>query len=318
VKLPAWAGKLFGLRPPSQLVTPGADVVDGYNLIKPIGKGNYGEVWLARSQTGRLCAIKFVYRDRFSEDASYEREFDGLKRYEPISRSSPGMLHVLHVNKDQERGRFYYVMDAADDNSDDSSGDSQSYVPKTLRAYMLKRGTRLPVREGAQIAEALATALARLHGQGVIHRDIKPENVMFVQEAPRLGDIGCCSTEDDAQSYVGTKGYIPPEGPGTRQADIFALGRVFYEMVAAQQPKACPGLPRDLIRELTKEQLASLQEVLNAATHTDITERHTSAEDFARALQRLQGAMVVKRRQAYWRSVGRRVKALFSAIAARR
>ena len=313
-----WLKSIFPVRRPAKRVVPGPNVVDGYNLFKPIGRGSYGEVWLARSQTDQWYAIKFVARAGFPAAEPYDREFDGLKRYEPISRSSPNMLHVLHVNRDEKNGRFYYVMERADDISDGDSFTPKTYMPKTLRAYQRKVGMRLPVTESARIAADLTEALARLHGQGIIHRDIKPENVVFVKGIAKLGDIGCCSTEQEAQSYVGTKGYIPPEGPGTQKADIYALGKVFYEMVTAKPATDWPSLPIDLVRGLTKDQLAALQEVVNTACHPQVQARYASAEDFARALQRLRGTMAIKKPQAYLRSVRKRAGALLSAIVGRR
>src|SRR4029077_17867338 len=92
----------------------------------------------------------------------------------------------------------------------------ESYVPKTLRAVLKERG-RLPVDECVEIALALSSALAHLHQHGLVHRDIKPSNIIFVQGAPKLADIGLVTDADTTLSYVGTEGYIPPEGPGAAQ-----------------------------------------------------------------------------------------------------
>jgi serine/threonine protein kinase len=67
--------------------------------------------------------------------------------------------------------------------------------------------------------------LAHLHEQGLVHRDIKPSNVIFVNGVPKLSDIGVVTDAGDTQSIVGTEGYLPPEGPGTPQADIYSLGQ---------------------------------------------------------------------------------------------
>src|SRR6266496_1675321 len=71
--------------------------------------------------------------------------------------------------------------------------------------------------------------LAHLHAVGFVHRDIKPSNIIFVNGAPKLADIGLVTSIDEAHSLVGTVGYIPPEGPGSPQADIYSLGKVLYE-----------------------------------------------------------------------------------------
>ena len=58
---------------------------------------------------------------------------------------------------------------------------------------------------------------------GLIHRDIKPSNIIFVNGIPKLADIGLVAEQSEAKSFVGTEGFIPPEGPGTPRADIYSL-----------------------------------------------------------------------------------------------
>ena len=54
-------------------------------------------------------------------------------------------------------------------------------------------------------------------------------NIIFVSGQPKLADIGLVTGIDEAKSFVGTAGYIPPEGPGRPEADIYSLGKVLYE-----------------------------------------------------------------------------------------
>ena len=61
--------------------------VPDHALLRRIGHGAYGDVWLARSALGTLRAVKVVYRARFKEDRPYEREFHGILKFEPVSRS---------------------------------------------------------------------------------------------------------------------------------------------------------------------------------------------------------------------------------------
>jgi len=119
------------------------------------------------------------------------------------------------------------------------------YSPRTLR-HDLEHHGRLPIPECVQIGLSLATALAHLHEQGLVHRDIKPSNIIFVNGVAKLGDIGLVTEAGDTQSIVGTEGYLPPEGPGTPQADLFSLGKVLYEMSTGMDRRRFAELPDDL------------------------------------------------------------------------
>src|SRR5579859_6978783 len=92
----------------------GCPAIPDHVLLQRIGAGAYGDVWLARSALGSLRAVKVVYRDRFDEERPFQREFHGILKYEPLSRTHEGLVAVLHVGRNEEAGYFYYVMELAD------------------------------------------------------------------------------------------------------------------------------------------------------------------------------------------------------------
>ena len=100
---------------PAVALTDTPPAIPDHTLIKQIGRGSYGEVWLARNATGSYRAVKVVYRATFDADKPYEREFTGIKEFEPISRSHPSQVDILHVGRNDQAGYFYYVMELADD-----------------------------------------------------------------------------------------------------------------------------------------------------------------------------------------------------------
>src|SRR5262249_44357628 len=152
---------------------------------------------------------------------------EGIKKFEDVSRLHPSQLAIFHVGRGD--GYFFYVMELADGARERKSEPPQvgSYNPRTLGRELESR--RLSAARVLEIGLTLAEALAHLHACGLVHRDIKPSNIIFVGGRAKLADIGLVTAMENARSIVGTEGYLAPEGPGTAQGDIFALGKVLYE-----------------------------------------------------------------------------------------
>src|SRR5437762_9913039 len=89
--------------------------IPDHELLKKIGGGSYGEVWLARNVLGGYRAVKIIYRQAFDHERPFEREFEGIQKFEPISRVHPSQLDILHVGRNERAGYFYYVMELVDD-----------------------------------------------------------------------------------------------------------------------------------------------------------------------------------------------------------
>src|SRR5947208_3473535 len=89
--------------------------IPDHELLRCIGGGSCGEVWLARNVLGDYRAVKVIYRDRFEHDRPFEREFEGIQKFEPISRMHESQVDILHVGRNEKDGYFYYVMELADD-----------------------------------------------------------------------------------------------------------------------------------------------------------------------------------------------------------
>ena len=111
-----------------------------------------------------------------------------------------------------------------------------------------------------------------------MHRDIKPSNIIFVNGVAKLGDIGLVTEAGDTQSIVGTEGYLPPEGPGTPQADFFSLGKVLYEAVTGLDRRQLPRLPDDLRTWPDAPQVFEFNEIVLRACAKDPAQRYQSAE----------------------------------------
>jgi WD40 repeat protein len=292
--------------------------VPDHTLIRPIGRGSYGEVWLARNVMGAWRAVKFVHRRDFDHDRPFERELAGIERFEPISRSHPSQLNILHVGRGPDG--FYYVMELADDQGRGQAIDEGSYCPRTIRSELLQHG-RLAYAQCLEIGVQLATALQHLHDHGLVHRDIKPSNIVFVNGIPKLADIGLVARAEATLSFVGTEGYLPPEGPGTRQADIFSLGKVLYELSTGQDRQQFPEMPTNIASLEDRHQIAELNQVVLKACHPDPKQRYQSAAELQADLALLQSGQSVARvrlmeqRLRFVQRAGALVTALAAVIA---
>ena len=262
-----------------------------HTLIRRIGRGAYGEVWLARNAVGIHHAVKIIHRDAFDKQEPYEREFRGIEKFMPVSRQHPGLVHVLHVGRNDDEGWFYYVMEAADDAEGVSPIDPSAYAPKSLTT-VLRKTNALPAREAARLMIQLAEALGHLHENKLIHRDIKPANIIFVRDQAKLADIGLvtdiAATGEDV-TCVGTAGYMAPEGPGTPAADIYSLGKVIYEACFGMDPDLFPELPTGTNRRDDYPLLVELNKIIGRVCHHDPARRYRSASVLADDLRKIAG-----------------------------
>lgn len=296
---------------------PGAKppAIPDYHLLRKIGRGAFGDVWIGQNITGAWRAIKVVTKDRFTSLEPYEREFRGLKRFADISLKCPRQLALLHVGSNEAEGFFYSVMELADDVDTGRDIHPASYVPLTLRELRSRKG-RLPARDVVRIAVDLADALRELHDQKLIHRDIKPSNVILVGGVPKLADIGLVAHEEDAPTMaIGTEGYLPPEGPGKAQADIYATGKVLYELATGMDRKEYPRLPQSLSEWTDQEEFFELITVIRKACDPSLEKRHPTAFELLQELRLLQGGKSVIRLRFAELWIGRAWKALLAMAA---
>jgi len=256
--------------------------IPDFQLLRRIGSGAYGEVWLARAITGALRAVKVVWREDFEFDKTFRREFEGIQQFEPISRGHQGLVDVLHVGWNEQRGFYYYVMELADDEQNGSNFEPNSYYPRTLSSdFKIHGRLNLPFCREAGIF--LADALGYMHSYGLTHRDIKPSNIIFVGGVCKLADIGLVAAHGE-RSFVGTEGFVPPEGPGTFASDIYSLGKVLYEISSGKDRMEFPEVPDDLDeKELTYWR--DWNRVICRACAPSVADRYASAAEFAADLR---------------------------------
>lgn len=258
-----------------------------FEIIRPLGKGGQGSVWLAKDpQLKREVALKTLNPKAVSDATSMRKWLD-----EAIMASQ-----LSHPN-------IVLVFDAAEDNG-------QPYVVfeyvkgKTLSA-LLKASGAMETSKAVHSACALLKALQAAHAKRICHRDIKPGNIMVSEDGiPRLMDFGIAGWlhQDVAatvEGFRGTPQYSAPEvlagAPFTEQSDTFSMGLVIYEMLTGK-PAVSGSSVFEVVHKISNVPIAppshvnpKVDEKLNAiimrALAKDTTERYVSAGHFLEALE---------------------------------
>jgi len=290
-------------------------------LIRKVGEGSYGTVWLALDSFHRWVAIKLVQRQP-GRERLFEREFSGLDLYDRMARHD-GLIRVFKPARNDVEGYFYYAMEVADDANTGlpppqpvrgDLGAAQSiaaaYEPLTLDRLLRGKG-RLTPTQALSWAESLANALQHLHAHCAVHRDIKPSNILVVGGRPRLADIGLLTDSgSNPRSIAGTVGYIPVQGANDHSGDIYALGLVIYQMATGRHLSEFPDEAADYGRLSPEEAdaLNELQAVYDRAANADVTCRQPSAEDLAAELKLASQGELRQFRQGQLTAASRRVR----------
>ena len=194
----------------------------GYELIRWVGQGTFGQVWEATHRnTGRRVAIKFYLRRGGLDWAGLRREVDGLVRVD----AGRGAVGVLDVGWQHDPP--FLVME---------------WVEGGSLADRLRDGRTLPVADAVTMFEGILAVLTGCHSRGLLHCDLKPGNVLIDADGrPRLADFGQSRIADDQTPSLGTLFYMSPEqadvdvAPDVRH-DIYAAGAIAHRMITGTAP----------------------------------------------------------------------------------
>ncbi|MEZ6233993.1 MAG: hypothetical protein R3B68_07370 [Phycisphaerales bacterium] len=218
---------LQAVKPPVPIQESKPPHPEGFRLAKVLGRGGFGEVWIAENSTTHAVRAAKMIPD------SAGVELDGLRRLTRAVAGHAGLVQIEHVGLAEDW--LYAVMPLAD--PAESSGAVQSiagYRPLSLDAYAARR-VALASTEVARIGAAIAAGLAALHEAGLAHGDVKPQNVLRFEGAWRLGDYSVVHAVDHPAFIGGTPDYLPPEGGGGVAADQYALAVTLFT-IATRQP----------------------------------------------------------------------------------
>ena len=192
----------------------------GYTIQRAVGRGGFGEVYYAVSDTGRQVALKAVQ--------TYEQiELRGIQQC--MNLKSPHLVSVFDARYNDD-GKLFVIME---------------YVSGPSLADMIQSSSGgLGVQKTAYFLREIAKGLNYLHESGIVHRDLKPGNIFYEDGQVKIGDYGLSkvintSRYSNQTITVGTVHYMAPEigvGKYDRSIDIYALGVIIYEMLTGQLP----------------------------------------------------------------------------------
>src|SRR5437867_10496019 len=291
-----------------------------YKILKQIGTGGMGEVYLATDITaGRQAALKLLPM-RFTGDPERLKRFQ-QEAHAVVALNHPNILTVYEIGEDHSS---HYIA-------------SELIEGETLRQRLM-RG-RMEVSEAVDVAIQVASALAAAHETGIVHRDIKPENIMlrpdgyvkvldfgiaklaesvFADPAFAAASAEWAATADGAGSVtlaatnlgsiLGTVRYMSPEqaygAPVDKSTDIWSLGVVLNEMVTGHVPFT-GDTPREVMSAILekepppltsyiKQTPAELQQIISKTLRKNRDQRYHSAHDLLGALKDLRHKLEVQ------------------------
>jgi hypothetical protein len=265
------------------------------DLLRCVGRGAYGEVWLATNRTtGKLLAVKVVRLQSADAAGRAAREIQALVRFEgTLSTPHENLLTIHHVGQTDEL--LFYTMDPADDVRGGVASADPTYQPATLAARMACG--QLSPEECLLHAEQLVAGLAHLHSAGLVHRDVKPSNCLFAGGRLKVADFGLVTQADGTASMVGTPKYMPPDGRMDARADVYAAGLTIYEMFTGLPAESFPRWSAEAIRARQHPILLALNRLVLRACQPDPRRRFQDAREMLDAPTELKAHARARRRR---------------------
>ena len=275
----------------------GSIVADRYHILKKLGEGGMGQVYLAEHvKMGRKSALKVMH-------ASMMKDVDAISRF---NREAANASRINHPNVaavydfgETPEGMIFLAMEFVDG--------------PPLTKVIEQAGALAPAR-AAEIVRQTGEALAVAHDMGIVHRDLKPDNIMIAKtrdggDMAKVVDFGIAKAAgNEAQKVtktglvVGTPEYMSPEQlAGDKldgRSDIYALALVAFNMLTGTLPFPSDSAQESMIMRLTdrpktlaemRPQVpwpADVQQVMDKALERDVAQRYQTATEFVRDLSR--------------------------------
>lgn len=284
----------------------GDSLLDGrFELIEPIGKGGFAQVWKAYDEKERkLVAVKVLHGQYAQDRTRRERFFRGSRHMAELRH--PGIVQVIE-KECEDGGYHFFVMEY------ESGGDYR-------QAVLLGR---LTVEERIRIILDLGEALSFAHARGVIHRDVKPANILLdATGRPKLTDFDLVRAAESTGGTRTTTGlgsfvYAAPEAmfdakEATEQADVYGLGMTaIFALHGIDLPAQVIRNPVDFVASLEVDE--RWRKAVQRAVAWEVDDRWRTTDDFCKALKEglqediSQGQIVTPGQRIVRMQVGQRI-----------
>jgi serine/threonine protein kinase len=215
------------------------DTLDKYRLVRELGAGGMGQVWLAQDPNlEREVAVK-VLLPEYSSDPRFRERFRREAQTMMDLQNAPIVAVMNYFEAEEPRsGRLLAAM-------------VMQYMPGGTLEDRIGGRQGLPLAEALQVASDALGALAEIHEMDIVHRDLKPSNFLFTQHGKiRISDFGIAIATDpnqrltQARGIIGTATYMSPEQAMgefelDHRSDVYSFGVVLFEILTGRVPFDC-------------------------------------------------------------------------------
>ncbi len=267
-------------------------VLDGYQLVRPLGRGGFGEVWLCRSLAmGDFRAIKLIST---GDPAKVAREHSAMLRYRAAAGlDSRHLVPVEHINLDERA--LYYVMPLAD-GTGGAGPEDPAWEPLTLHALIeakRREGVWFSSGEIVGLISPVLLALQTLLDAGLVHGDVKPSNVLLFHGFPRLADLGLLDDDRLSRTRAGTPVFSAPSWYGGGLSDMYSAAATLHVLLTGNDPDTLgrsafrwPPPGQESLSPSERDEWLRLHAVVRRGVAERVQERYP---DFAAMLEAVEG-----------------------------
>jgi len=264
------------------------DQIGPYTLIRPLGQGGFGVVWLAERRTV-LATTQFAVKFPMDDAPDLEKIRQEAATWQ-MAGGHPNVLPIIEANVYDERVVIV-----------------SEYAPEgPLDKWLEKQGGMAPsLRVALNLMSGILAGLVHLHEKRIVHRDLKPPNILLQGATPRISDFGIArvlKTNVQSTATMGTVAYMAPEafsGERNEKTDIWSAGVIFFQLVGGGLPFPQPDTAAlvksilfDAARELPGWVPEPLRAVIQRALQKDPALRYADAREFLTATEQVRASVI--------------------------